>query len=195
MGQHIVLFHSALGLRPAVTSWADRLRSLGHVVETPDLYDGAVFEDLTEGVRQRDAIGIPALIERAQRAVAPLSSPFVVAGFSLGVAAAEVVATSRPDVKAAILMHGAIPPSMIGVEAWPGTVAVQLHHAPLDPWNDADEVRGLRDAVEASTARLEVHAYDGSAHLFADHGLAEYDETKAELMFARTRAFLASLPG
>ena len=45
---HIVLFHSALGLRPAVHRFADALRAAGHQVTTPDLFDGAVFDRLDE---------------------------------------------------------------------------------------------------------------------------------------------------
>ena len=39
----ILLFHSVLGLRPAVLADAERLRAAGHDVSTPDLFDGAVF--------------------------------------------------------------------------------------------------------------------------------------------------------
>jgi hypothetical protein len=33
----VVLFHSVLGLRPGVIAAADRLRTGGHTVHTPDL--------------------------------------------------------------------------------------------------------------------------------------------------------------
>lgn len=36
----IILFHSALGVRPGVTAAADRLRAAGHTVHVPDYYDG-----------------------------------------------------------------------------------------------------------------------------------------------------------
>ena len=49
MGEHIVLFHSALGLTPGLREFADRLRAAGHTVNTPDLFDGAVFGTLEEG--------------------------------------------------------------------------------------------------------------------------------------------------
>lgn len=195
MGQQVVLFHSALGLRPSVRAWADRLVRAGHVVHTPDLFDGEVFDALADGVRKRDAVGMMELIGRAQASVAAIKGPIVVAGFSMGAAAAEVVATSRPDVRAAILMHGAVAPATMGVSRWPSSVAVQLHYSELDPWIETGEVRELSDAVSASGGRLEVHRYDGTAHLFADEHLVEYDEGQAASMFARVAAFLTSLEG
>jgi dienelactone hydrolase len=76
-----------------------------------------------------------------------------------------------------------------------GSIAVQLHHAELDPWIERDEVRNLSDAVSAAGGRLEVHRYEGTAHLFADEQLVEHDEGKAAAMFSRVAAFLASLEG
>jgi dienelactone hydrolase len=36
----VVLFHHAQGLTPGVAAFADGLRSAGHIVHTPDLFDG-----------------------------------------------------------------------------------------------------------------------------------------------------------
>lgn len=40
----ILLLHSALGLRPGVQEFAERLRGLGHTVTAPDFYEGRVFD-------------------------------------------------------------------------------------------------------------------------------------------------------
>ena len=53
----IVLFHSALGRREGVHTAADRLRQSGHVVHTPDYCDGAVFDDLGEGMKYLTTMG------------------------------------------------------------------------------------------------------------------------------------------
>ena len=51
----IVLFHSVLGLRPAIQDWAERLREKGHRVHTPDLYgDETAFVEMDDAVRHRD---------------------------------------------------------------------------------------------------------------------------------------------
>jgi dienelactone hydrolase len=48
---HVILFHSALGLRPGVHSFAKQLHKAGYTVTTPDLYNDAVFEDYEAGAR------------------------------------------------------------------------------------------------------------------------------------------------
>lgn len=191
--REIVLFHSALGLRPGVRDFAARLRQRGHTVHTPDLFDGEVFDDLAAGARKRDALGIPALIQRATAAVADLRADLVYAGFSMGSAAAAVLAGTRPGARGLVMMHGALPPRALGVEAWPATVPVQVHHAERDPYVDADSVRGLEQAVRAAGARCEAFVYPGRGHLFADPGLPEYDEASATTMLDRVAAFVASV--
>jgi dienelactone hydrolase len=192
MGQEVVLFHSALGLRPAVRDFADRLRAEGHTVHTPDSFDGEVFENLEEGFRKRDALGIPELMARAQASVANLPSPIVFAGFSMGTGAAEFLAGTRPGARATILMHGALAPALIGVADWP-EVPVQVHYAQDDPLVDVDQIGELEAAVRASGASAEVHVYPGVGHLFEDAGLPDHDPAAANQMLARVLAFLAKL--
>jgi dienelactone hydrolase len=193
MAHEIVLFHSALGRRRGVLDWAERLRGLGHTVHTPDLYDGEVFDDLDAGARKRDSIGIPGLIERAQTAVASLPAGLVYAGFSMGSAAAEVLAANRPGARGAIFMHGAVPPEMAGITTWP-QVPVQVHYSDADPWIEPGEIESLEKAVRAAGVRIDVHVYSGREHLFADPDLPDHNAAHAKLMFDRVAAFLAELP-
>lgn len=187
----LVLFHSALGRRPAVHAFADRLRAAGHTVHTPDLFDGEVFDDLDAGVRKRDAIGIPGLIGRAQAAVAALPANLVYAGFSMGAGAAAFLAGTRPGARGAVLMHGTIPPAAWGGEGWPPGVPVQVHYAGEDPWVEATMVASLEAAVRAAGARWEAHVYPGAGHLFADDGAPEYDAAAAASMLHRVLGFVA----
>ena len=118
----IVLFHSALGLRPGVTAAADRLRAAGHEVHTPDYYEGEVFDDLDEGLRKCDALGYQEIARRAREAVADLPAELVFAGFFLGTVPAELLAAGRPGALGAVLMHSAVLVegiSEFGVEHWP----------------------------------------------------------------------------
>jgi dienelactone hydrolase len=189
----IVLFHSALGLRPGVASAADRLREAGHSVHVPDFYDGEVFEDLDDGLRKRDELGVAEILRRAREAVARLPAGLVFAGFSLGNDPAELLAAERPGARGALLMHGAVPIeafSEFGVVRWPEGVPVQVHYAAEDPWVEAEEVAALGDAVRGAGASFEEHSYPGSGHLFADPGLPEYDRASSEAMWRRALTFL-----
>lgn len=187
----IALFHSALGLRPGVHAFADRLREAGHDVHPIDSFDGETFDDMNDGTARRGSLGIPELIRRAQQATAGLSADTVYAGFSMGTGAAELLAATRPGARGALLMSGALDPRPAGIEAWPEGVPAQVHHTVDDPLVDAAEVSGLVGAVQAARAAVEVFTYPGSGHLFADPDLPDYDPEAAELMLERALDFLA----
>jgi dienelactone hydrolase len=189
----VVLFHSAQGLRRDVTAWADSLRGAGHQVWTPDLFDGATFERLEDGVAHRDSIGIPELMRRASDAVSELPSALVYAGFSMGAPPAEILGATRPGARGALLMHGVAPVEALGVEVWPSDVPVQVHYAVADRWVDASGVEALENLARARGASIEVHTYPGDGHLFADPDAPEYDRASAELMLERELAFLESV--
>jgi dienelactone hydrolase len=181
----VVLFHSALGLRPAVHQFADQLRQDGHTVHTPDLFDGAVFDRLEEGVAMRDALGIPELMRRAAAAVADLPGEVVYAGLSMGAASAQWLAATRPGARGAVLLHAALPVQALGLERWP-EVPLQIHYAQGDPWVDGAVVEALRDQAE-------VFAYPGEGHLFTDAGSAEHDPESTALLVERVRGFVGGL--
>jgi dienelactone hydrolase len=190
----VVLFHSALGLRPGVIADADRLRAAGHTVHTPDYYDGEVFDDLDDGLRKRDALGSTEIIRRAREAVTELPAGLVFAGFSLGADPAELLAASRRGALGTVLMHGAVPVeafSEFGIDRWAEGVPVQVHYAKDDPWVEAEEEVGpLGEDVRGAGAAFEAHAYPGSGHLFSDPDLPEYDRASSEAMWERVLAFL-----
>ena len=194
MSEHVVLFHSALGLRPAVKVFADRLSEAGHIVHTPDLYDGEVFDDLEHGMKKRESLGIQELAMRAQDAVADLPPNLVYAGFSMGAAAAEMLAGTRPGARAAVLMHGALSPTALGLQRWPA-VPVQVHYAADDPMVDPQEVTSLGYAAWAADVAFDEHVYDGAPHLFEDHELEPGYEDFAEGMLQRVLSFLDDLDG
>jgi len=57
-----------------------------------------------------------------------------------------------------------------------------------DPW--AEEDRPAADALVEAIDDAELFLYPGSAHLFADSSLDDYDEKAAGLLKERTLAFL-----
>jgi dienelactone hydrolase len=191
----VVLFHSVLGFRPGVISAAERLRAAGHTLHTPDYFDGEVFDDLEKGSRKEEKLGYQEIARRTKEFVSGLPEGLVYAGFSLGAVQAEVLAASRAGALGAVLMHGAVPveglSEYFGIQNWPEGVPVQVHYAVDDPWVEAEEeVAPLGDAVRGARATFEAHTYPGSAHLFSDPDLPEYDRASSEAMWKRVLAFL-----
>ncbi|HEX3648281.1 MAG TPA: dienelactone hydrolase family protein [Pseudonocardiaceae bacterium] len=189
----VVLFHSVLGLRPAVHVTADALRAAGHDVTVPDLYDGEFFDDMDIALSHFQQLGVPEMMRRTEVSIAGLPPDIVYAGFSNGGVSAEYLAASRPGARGALLMHAALPLAGLGLSEWPKNVPVQVHYAQHDPWRSPDGVDQLSETVRAAGARFEFFEYPITGHLFADPGLPEYDEQSAELMLERAARFLAEV--
>jgi dienelactone hydrolase len=183
----ILLFHHALGQTPGVVAFADELRTAGHVVHTPDLYDGKSFTDVNEGVRHAaQEIGFDTIRQRGRAVADDLPNEIVYAGFSLGGMPAQELAQTRPGAQGALLFHSAIPASEFG-GTWPEGVPLQIHMMENDPWAEED-IPAARELAENDGAEL--FLYPGNVHLFADNSTADYDEEAAALLKERTLAFL-----
>lgn len=186
----VVLLHSAVGLRPAVTRAADGLRAQGHAVTTPDLYDGRTFADVDEGVAHMQSIGWPELLRRATVAVDALPAGLVYAGMSMGAGLAATLAASRPGARGVVLLYGPDVPQ----DPWPAGVAVQAHWAAQDRWVDPGSETALINAVTGAGGQVSIHVYPGAGHLLDDDGLpGEHDPVAAPLVWQRVAAFLAGL--
>jgi dienelactone hydrolase len=189
----VLLFHSVLGLRPGVQHFAEQLKSAGHKVTTPDLYDGEVFNSYDAGGKKWAEIGIPAMLQKAQAESENMPTGTVFAGFSNGAALAEFLAGTHPDSGGAVLMHGALPIEALQITAWPNKVPVQLHYNKEDPMRDPKNEVALEKAVKASGGRFEGFLYDGNTHLFADPELPDYNAESAKLMVERVLRMLKFL--
>ena len=192
---HIALFHSVLGVRPGVLDAADGLRGAGHKTTVVDQYEGRAFDSYEEAGAFAEGIGYPALMERALAGVAGLEDGFVAAGFSNGGGTAEYVATERA-VAGVLMLSGALPLAMIGVDAWPAGVPAQIHYTVDDPFRNQGWIDAVAGLVRASGAKVEVFDYPGTGHLFTDPSLPdEYDPEVAETMWGRVLAFCGAAGG
>ena len=183
----VLLFHHAQGLTPGVLSFADELRAAGHVVHTPDLYEGKTFDTVEEGVAHAREVGFGNILERGVAATDDLPSELVYAGFSLGGMPAQKLAQTRPGAAGALLFHAALPPSEFG-GSWPQGVPLQIHFMEDDPWAEEDlpAAREIAKTVDGA----ELFLYPGDKHLFADNSVSDYDEHCAALLKQRTLSFL-----
>jgi dienelactone hydrolase len=189
----IILFHSTLGLRPAVLEAAERLRSRGHEVVAPDLLEGAVFDDGEKAQANAERVGLPEIFKRAAQATRSLPPETVYAGFSIGAACALGAAARRPGASACIAIGGVATMAELRVPAWPSGLQVQTHFSARDSWYDPGKIALLDSELRASGSRLEAFEYGAGGHLFADPGLPDYDRGSAEAMWERIFALLDRL--
>jgi dienelactone hydrolase len=187
----IVLFHSAYGLRPAVTAAAERLRRAGHEVHVPDLYDGRTAETVEDGMAIKDEIGKDELLRRAVAVVAPLSGRgLVYAGFSLGGSIAQNLALADEHARGLLLLHGTSDiPEDVAADGLP----VQLHVADPDPFEPHDWLNAWYLRMRRAGADVEVYRHPGAGHIYTDPELPDYDEGAAEATWAVSLGFLGSL--
>jgi dienelactone hydrolase len=183
----VVLYHHVQGLTQGVRSFADDLRQAGHIVHTPDLFEGRTFETTEEGMAFAREAGFGALTARGVAVADGISPEVVYAGFSFGVMAAQQLAQRRPGARGALLMYSCLPVSEFG-DAWPDRVPVQVHGKQDDPFF-AEDLEAAQALVE-STDRAELFLYPGDEHLFADSSLATYDAAAAALLTERVLTFL-----
>jgi dienelactone hydrolase len=183
----VLLFHHAQGRTDGVLAFADELRAAGHVVHTPDLYDGKTFTDLDDGVRYAQEVGFGTIGERGRLAADGLAKDLVHAGFSLGVLPAQMLAQTRPGAKGALLFHAAFPAAEFG-DAWPAGVPLQIHMMEDDEWA-VEDLPAARELVESADG-AELFLYPGDRHLFTDNSLPDYDESAAALLMRRVLGFL-----
>jgi dienelactone hydrolase len=186
----VVLFHHAQGLTPGVAAFADTLRRDGHVVHTPDLFEGHTFDTLEAGLAYVDEVGFLEILELGVRAAEQLPAEVVYAGLSLGVLPAQKLAQTRTGARGALLIHSCVPASEFG--PWPSQVPVQVHGMEADPiFVDEGDLEAARALVEEAD-QAELFLYPGDRHLFTDAALPSYDADATALLTRRVLAFLAA---
>jgi len=190
----VLLFHHALGQTVGFLSFADELRQAGHIVHTPDLFDGRTFATIDEGMAHAEQIGFPdEIIARGERAASQLPAELVYAGVSLGVVPAQKLAQTRPGARGALFLYSCVPTSFFG--EWPAHLPVQVHGMDADPiFVGEGDLEAARELV-ASAEDGEVFLYPGDQHYFADSSLPSYDADAAALLTRRVLDFLRSRDG
>lgn len=181
-----MLFHSVLGLRSAERLAAERLRSAGHEVVTPDLFAGETAATIDDGFQLLDRIGWSTLLDRARESLAELPAETVLAGLSMGAQVAADLWPERPETAAVLLLHAA--PAL----PTPVTrgVRVQFHAADPDDFAPQDRVEALRQDAENSGVNLEIFRYPGAGHFYTDPEFPDHTPAAAEQTWQRVLAFL-----
>lgn len=186
----ILLFHHVLGLTDGVVAFADKLRSRGHTVHTPDLFDGRRFDSIDAGVAYVSDTGFGTVAQRGADVAASLPEQLVYLGMSFGVVPAQMLTQTRPGAKAAVFLYSCVPTSEFD-SGWPAGVPVQIHGMDADPsFVDEGDIDAARELV-ATADDAELFLYPGSEHLFAEAGHSDFRADAAGFMFDRVSEFLA----
>jgi len=185
----VVLFHHGHGKTAGIEAFAQQLRQAGHVVHTPDLYEGHTFAALDDGLAYARKTGFAEIVERGVRAADGLSDRLVYAGSSLGVLPAQKLAQTRTGARGALLFHACVPVTEFGT-AWPADVPVQIHSMEGDPFFAGEGDLEAARALASSAEHAELFLYPGAEHLFTDSSLAAYDADASELLLRRVLDFL-----
>ena len=187
----VLLFHHAQGLTPGVCAFAEDLRAAGHVVHTPDLFGGRIFQSIDEGLAYIGKTGFDEMRERGVRLADALPAGLVYAGFSFGVLPAQKLAQTRLGARGALFFYSCLPISGDwAFGPWPDGVAVQIHGMDKDPiFAGEGDIDAAREIVE-KVRDAELFLYPGDQHYFADSSLPSYDAAAAGLLTRRVLEFL-----
>jgi uncharacterized protein YchJ/dienelactone hydrolase len=179
----LLLFHHIQGLTAGLHAFADELRSAGHTVHTPDLFEGERFATIDEGMAFVRRIGQVTVLDRATVTADALPADLVYVGFSLGVLPAQQLAQTRPGARGAVLLHACLPADEFG--GWPDEVAAQIHAMDGDPFFVDDGDIDAARALVAGAPNAALYLYPGDRHLFTDRSLDDYDDTATALALTR----------
>ena len=187
----VLLFHHAQGLTRGLVAFADDLRAAGHIVHTPDLFDGRTFASIPEGMAFIEVAGFDERRARGRRTADELPNELVYAGFSFGEMIAQQLAQTRPGARGALLFYSCIP--ITGDWAfgpWPDGVPVQIHGMDADPiFVGEGDIDAAREIV-ATVDDAELFLYPGDQHDFADSSLPSYDVDATALLTRRVLELL-----
>src|SRR5262249_35095312 len=186
----VLLFHHAQGQTAGFKAFASELRTAGHTVHTPDLFDGRTVSSIDQGVANASAAAFGNILDRGMREPDAVLKRVVYGGFSLGVLPAQKLAQTRPGASGALLFYSCVPMSEFGPSSWPADVPVQIHGMDADPYFvDEGDIEAAREVV-GSALDGQLILYPGNQHYFADSSLPSYDPEATALLTQRVLAFL-----
>lgn len=181
------------GLRDLELSAAERLRTAGHDVITPDLFAGATVDgDLEEGFALMDRTGWSTIVARARRTTIDVPPDAVLGGFSMGVGVISELWPERLRARAVFCLHA--PPIVpIGI---PRDTPIQLHVGENDAqFAPPDQVAAFRAGAASARARADVHLYRDAGHLFTDGTLPDHSVAATDRTWRRVLTMLADREG
>jgi carboxymethylenebutenolidase len=199
-GPGVLVLHAWWGLTEPFRRVCNRLAEAGFVALAPDLYHGkttAVIEeaqalgaelDRDEERWRGDIAGaVQVLRKHVATSLSDGRGKLALVGFSLGGAYALDMSVNLAEEIAAVVTFYASYPGL----DYRGTKAAYLcHFAEDDPFEPAESVAQMEQALQATGRPVTVYTYPGTKHWFFEENRPEYDAEAAQLSWGRTIAFL-----
>lgn len=188
-GRRVLVLHAWWGLNATIRQVCDRLADAGFVAFAPDLYHGAVTDQIAAAEKLGGALDARVDQARAEikAAAAFLGSGISVIGFSLGAFYALDLSAAAPDlIQSVVLFYGTGPADFSQAKA-----EYLAHFAGDDPYEPAENVAWLANELQQAGRPATFHTYPGTGHWFFEPDRTDaYNEAAAQLAWERTLAFL-----
>jgi carboxymethylenebutenolidase len=199
-GPGVLVLHAWWGLTEPFRQVCDRLAQAGFVALAPDLYHGktavtveeaqalggALEQDL-ERVRGDIAGAVQVLRQHTAAHQADDRGKLGVVGFSMGGAFALDMSVNLAEQIAAVVTFYA---SYSGLDFSSAQAAYLCHFAEDDPFESAESVAEMEQALQAAGRTATFYTYPGTKHWFFEENRPEYNAQAAQLAWQRTIEFL-----
>lgn len=200
-GPGVVVLHAWWGLTEPFRQVCDRLAEAGFVALGPDFYHGKTATTVEEAEvlgaeadqqmeRWRgDVTGALRFLRQNGATIPPDGGgAFGFVAFSLGGAYALDMSVNLPDEIAAVVTFYATYP---GLDYRGAKAAYLLHFAEDDPYEPAESVAAMEEALRTEGRQATVYTYPGTTHWFFESNRPDaYNANAAALAWERTIAFL-----
>ena len=193
-GPGVLVLHAWWGLNDFFRGFCDRLAREGFVVLAPDLYHGETAQTIEEAealrdkMDQRQAAGeILAALKELRGNPAVSGDGVAVIGFSLGASYALWLAGAKPqDIRTVTLFYGTGEGDFAKSQA-----AFQGHFAENDPFEAAEYIQGLEQALREANHPVTFYTYPNTGHWFFESDRPDaYNPQAAQQAWERMLAFL-----
>jgi carboxymethylenebutenolidase len=199
-GPGVLVLHAWWGLTDVFKQVCDRLAREGFVAFAPDLYHGktaakvedaeAVMTELSqdeEGANDDITAAVQVLSQHDATRQTGWRGKFAVVGFSMGGAYALDMSVKQAEEIAAIVTFYA---TYSGLDYSKAMAAYLCHFAEDDPFEPAESVVEMEQALHAAGKAATFYTYPGTKHWFFEENRPEYNAEAARLAWERTIEFL-----
>lgn len=199
-GPGVLVLHAWWGLTEPFRQVCDRLAEAGFVTLAPDLYHGktttsveeakalvAALDQDVERVRGDIAGAVQFLRQHHATKLANDRGKLALVGFSLGGAYAfDMSVTLAEEIAAVVTFYASYP----GLDYHSAKAAYLCHFAEHDPYEPAESVVEMEQALQAAGRPITCYTYPGTKHWFFEENRPEYDAQAARVAWEQTIAFL-----